>query len=262
MDKKPSYYAIIPASVRYDQNLPANAKLLYGEISALCGIQGYCDLPDSKIAEPYEMSERAIRGLIKKLVDSGYIISEPIRDPDTGADTGRRLSICDISPAAMEKILGHFSLDTGGKSFPPPLENLFQAFIRNSNIYIPPKPPKGGVEKKGSSRGYREKANTLPERFENFWTFYRTNVPPCATAGNKQKALKAWDKLAPSDDLADTMAKALSAQVKSKQWMTGIGIPHASTWINNHGWEDDWGINQESNDAPQPEQMDGDAGWL
>lgn len=260
MDKKPSYYAIIPASVRYDQNLPANAKLLYGEISALCGIQGYCDLPDSQIAEPFEMSERAIRGLIKRLVDSGYILNDPIRDPDTGADIGRRLSICDISPAAIEKIMGHFSSDTGGKSFPPPMENLFQAFIRYSNINIPPKPPKGGDGKKGTNRGYREKARFLPERFESFWSFYRAHVPPKATAGNKQKALKAWDKLEPSKELADTMARSLAVQVKSKQWADGIGILHASTWLNNHGWEDVLGINDDSSE-PMPEQMDGDAGW-
>ena len=42
MTVKKSYYAIIPANVRYDASLPANAKLLYGEITALCNAEGYC----------------------------------------------------------------------------------------------------------------------------------------------------------------------------------------------------------------------------
>lgn len=39
--RKPSYWAVLPACVRYDASLPPNAKLLYAEISALCDDVGY-----------------------------------------------------------------------------------------------------------------------------------------------------------------------------------------------------------------------------
>ena len=38
----PSYYAVIPADVRYDKRLKANEKLMYGEITCLSQKEGYC----------------------------------------------------------------------------------------------------------------------------------------------------------------------------------------------------------------------------
>ena len=39
--ESPSYYAVIPASVRYDERLKANEKLLYGELTALSQKDGF-----------------------------------------------------------------------------------------------------------------------------------------------------------------------------------------------------------------------------
>ena len=73
-----NYYAIIPANVRYDKNLKDKAKLLYGEITALCNEKGYCWASNRYFAELYSVSIKTISTLIKNLIDNGYIYSEII----------------------------------------------------------------------------------------------------------------------------------------------------------------------------------------
>lgn len=75
---KPNYYAIIPANVRYDKDLSANAKLLYGEITSLCNEKGYCWASNQYFASLYSVSDRTIQNLIKQLSDKNYIKIEVI----------------------------------------------------------------------------------------------------------------------------------------------------------------------------------------
>ena len=76
MDEKKSYYAIIPANVRYDADLTPNAKLLYGEITALCNEKGYCWATNDYFARLYGVSKKSISNWISALVKKGYIYSE------------------------------------------------------------------------------------------------------------------------------------------------------------------------------------------
>lgn len=71
--EKPNYYAVIPANVRYDKNLTANAKLLYGEISALAQKDGVCYATNKYFAELYNVSQVSISKWINSLVDKKYI---------------------------------------------------------------------------------------------------------------------------------------------------------------------------------------------
>lgn len=78
MENKPNYYAIIPAEVRYDNELPANAKLLYGEITALCNKHGCCFATNDYFAKLYNVSKSSVSKWISLLVDKGYVDNEII----------------------------------------------------------------------------------------------------------------------------------------------------------------------------------------
>ena len=81
------------------------------------------------------------------------------------------------------------------------------------------------------SRQKKSVPTHAPERFEQFWAAY-------PGGGSRLKAVAAWDALAPDDALIDEMARALKRQMRSQQWRDGVGIPHASTWLNNARWTD------------------------
>lgn len=73
MEGKPNYYAIIPADVRYDEDLRANAKLLYGEITALSNKIGICYASNNYFAKLYKVDPSAISQWISQLKDKDYI---------------------------------------------------------------------------------------------------------------------------------------------------------------------------------------------
>lgn len=76
MAEKKSYFAIIPADVRYDDELSANAKLLYGEITALCNEKGYCWASNDYFSQLYSKSRITVSRWISELIQKGYINSE------------------------------------------------------------------------------------------------------------------------------------------------------------------------------------------
>ena len=72
MKDKPNYYAIIPANVRYS-SLKPNAKLLYGEITALSNKLGYCFASNSYFAELYGVSKNTVSRWLTDLKKLGFI---------------------------------------------------------------------------------------------------------------------------------------------------------------------------------------------
>jgi hypothetical protein len=77
MEEKPNFYAIIPANIRYADITP-NAKLLYGEITALSSKEGFCFATNQYFADLYKVSKVSISKWIKELIDNKFIESEII----------------------------------------------------------------------------------------------------------------------------------------------------------------------------------------
>lgn len=75
-EQQPNYYAVIPARIRYDSGLVPSAKLLYGEITALCNKEGYCWATNEHFATLYSTSEKTISRWVKNLEEKGYIETE------------------------------------------------------------------------------------------------------------------------------------------------------------------------------------------
>lgn len=70
--ENPNFFAIIPADVRYADITP-NAKLLYGEITALCSKEGFCWAGNPYFAKLYNASERTIKRWVLELENMGAI---------------------------------------------------------------------------------------------------------------------------------------------------------------------------------------------
>lgn len=71
--EQPTYYAIIPANVRYNSQLTADEKLLYGEITCLSNAKGYCYATNAYFAELYRVDVRTVQRWLKNLLKCGYI---------------------------------------------------------------------------------------------------------------------------------------------------------------------------------------------
>lgn len=90
--ERPSYFAVLPAKVRYDEELRPNAKLLYAEITALSNARGYSWISNERLGGWFGLSPKTVGSLIQQLAQRGYLAVEMIRD-EKQAITGRRIWI-------------------------------------------------------------------------------------------------------------------------------------------------------------------------
>ena len=228
-------YMVIPSVVSLDPELPRSAKWLYGVIVWKCNEYSYCWASNRELGDAMELSAKRVSCLISMLEKRGHIETEIISDQVTGEVKQRK--IFPIVKSAKGILLdgdtppqkqGYPSPEMG-IPLPENEEDICNINKNKKEIITPLNPPQGGKRRK---REAKEQPDWKPELFSGFWAYYPRGE-------NKQAAIRAWDKLQPSDELIDTMAQALQRQVASEGWQAGIGIPYASTWLNNRRWEDE-----------------------
>lgn len=121
-EQQKAYYAIIPANVRYDKDLAPNAKLLYGEITALCNEKGYCWASNQYFADLYHSSISAVQKWVSSLVKKGYINLELVYKEGTKQVLHRKLY---ITPGVNIYTTSHKNLyDPGVKNYMTPGVNI------------------------------------------------------------------------------------------------------------------------------------------
>ncbi len=70
----PTTHALIPAAVRFDVALPPGARLLFGEITALCAQRGYCWATNDYLAGLYQVRRATISTWVQQLAERGYLL--------------------------------------------------------------------------------------------------------------------------------------------------------------------------------------------
>lgn len=154
-------------------------------------------------------------------------------NPETVGKTG---SPFPENPETVEEkpdiILNHRSDPTSNRTLGENLryeENKVEAIdIKEKNTTKKEKPKThiSGLAKKTGTE-----AIWKADVFARFWKCYPRHE-------SKTDAVRAWNKLRPDDALIRQMSIGLYYSLRSELWRRDIGIPYASTWLNQHRWED------------------------
>ena len=148
------FYAIIPANVRYSAITP-NAKLLYGEITALCNKTGVCYASNQYFASLYGVSKKSISKWIKELQENGFVKCEIIYKDGSKEIVNRYVRI--VTEPMEEK-------------FHTPMEEK----VKDNNTVL-----NNTINKK----------EIYKEKFEEWWSYF-----PKLRAGSKVKTFEKYIK--------------------------------------------------------------------
>lgn len=217
--EEPNYYAIIPASVRYDKNLIKGSTLLYGEITALSNQKGFCWASDNYFSELYGVDKRSIQRWLSSLEENGYI--QRIVEREGKQIKKRYIKICDKNVSTLTTKTSYPS----DKNVVPPSDKN----VRENNTSI------------NTTNNNTTNKNTV--YFEECWKMYPRKK------GSKESAKRSFNKAIKSGvtvELIKSKIEEYKQEIAYKHTQEQY-IKHGSTWFNQAGWQDEY----ETGNKPQ-----------
>lgn len=122
--KKPSYYTVMPAVVRYDDRLKANEKILYSEIVTLASKNGYCYANNRYFANLYKVDKYTVSKWIANLKKFDYIDTDIVYKNDYRTVEERRIFLIlneEISSKGIDEIVDTIDEKDNTLSDNPPI---------------------------------------------------------------------------------------------------------------------------------------------
>lgn len=228
-----SYYAVIPANVRYDKNLRANEKLLYGEISALTNKTGKCWASNKYFADIYGVTTQAVSKWVLNLKKGGYISIDYTYKAGSKEIENRIIKM--VSTNVDEVSTNDLEVSTNvDRGINNGLQGYQQKFkenntsnnntsINNTNNIKPSQ-----IEKE------------FENEFETLWELYPRKV-------SKKEALKCYIRARKNGVDYDIVKRGIENynQFIRQNGVKKEYIKHGSTWFNQECWNDEYTTNKE-----------------
>ncbi|EIR4022229.1 helix-turn-helix domain-containing protein [Enterococcus faecalis] len=240
MNEHRGYYAIIPAIVRYDNHLNGNAKLLYGELTALANEKGYCWATNQYFANLYNVSKRTIISWLKQLEERNYIKIQIFYKPNSKMVDRRHIYILPYPTDTEFYTPSEENFITYGKNHQEGDEENFttpseENFTENNTLI--------NNTKNNTKNIYSvEQSSTMSELFEKVWKTYPKKT-------NKKKAKEQFLKKIKSDEDFERFKTGYKDYLKYIKLNDWYHPQELFRWIRDERFNDEYDLSETTTQA-------------
>ncbi|EKF8799212.1 TPA: helix-turn-helix domain-containing protein [Enterococcus faecalis] len=240
MNEHRGYYAIIPAIVRYDNHLNGNAKLLYGELTALANEKGYCWATNQYFANLYNVSKRTIISWLKQLEERNYIKMQIFYKPNSKMVDRRHIYILPYPTDTEFYTPSEENFITYGKNHQEGNEENFttpseENFTENNTL--------NNNTKNNTKNIYSvEQSSTMSELFEKVWKTYPKKT-------NKKKAKEQFLKKIKSDEDFERFKTGYKDYLKYIKLNDWYHPQELFRWIRDERFNDEYDLSETTTQA-------------